>query len=292
VSCEPSSLSRLGSNNLSLFPRVPAICFISEKYANFLNWDRLPSWIRLPAWTQQVDIEAILPQWARPSPPQRRIRRLPPPPPRPSPYDSTRRTTFSDLDVRIYAWPSKGGVIILDHAEAVDLEFLGLDPLNPPAKRLPNQSDEDAFCQRLLLLGAKWWDNEARFQLLASAMDPSGMDCGAIQDFEDETEPAPSMRERRWVSVAWPRTGGLWVAEFDTTLYGIEEEDNLVPFETSRLKLAHTMEERSEVLRDHFKATFYEDVRHYKGYAFLNSWEEKKTGEVGELMPCVRTDEP
>jgi hypothetical protein len=51
------------------------------------------------------------------------------------------------------------------------------------------------------------------------------------------------------------------------------------------LKLARTMDERSQVLRDHFRPKFYDDVREYKGYAFLNSWEEKETGEVGPLMP-------
>ena len=112
------------------------------------------------------------------------------------------------------------------------------------------------------------------------------MDDRAIQALEDETEPAPSMRKRRFVSVAWPTTGGLWVAEFDTTLWGIEEEENLVPPDAAKLRLARTIDERSQVLRDHFNAKFYEDVGDYKGYAFLNSWGEKEIGEVGALMPC------
>ena len=127
-------------------------------------------------------------------------------PPHTSPYDSTRRVVLTDRDIYIYAWPSKGGVIIHDHADAIDLEFLGLDPLNPPAKRLPHQLDEDIFGQWLLLLGAKWWDSERRFQFLGMAEE---MDDRAIQALENETEPAPSMKERRWVSVAWPTTGGF-----------------------------------------------------------------------------------
>ena len=174
-------------------------------------------------------------------------------------------------------------MIVLDHAEAVDLEFLGLDPLHPPAKRLSNQTDEDVFCQRLLLLGAKWWDSEARFQFLQDV----DVDVRAMQALEDETEPEPTMRERRWVSVGWPTTGGLWVAEFDTNLPGIMEDDNLLPFDSARLKLARTMDERCELLRDCFRATFYNDVRDYKGYAFLNSWEGKETGEVGPLQQTL-----
>jgi hypothetical protein len=79
------------------------------------------------------------------------------------PYDSTVRALFTDNNASIYAWPSRGGVIILDDAEAIDFEFLGLNPLDPPEKRLEDQSAEDPFCQRLLLLGAKWWDSEARY---------------------------------------------------------------------------------------------------------------------------------
>jgi hypothetical protein len=41
-------------------------------------------------------------------------------------------------DVRIYAWPSRGGVIILDDTEAIDFEFLGLNPLDLPVERLNN----------------------------------------------------------------------------------------------------------------------------------------------------------
>ena len=46
------------------------------------------------------------------------------------------------------------------------------------------------------------------------------MNSQAIQALEDETKLMPSMKERRFVSVGWLRTqtGGLWVAEFDTSL--------------------------------------------------------------------------
>ncbi len=81
------------------------------------------------------------------------------------------------------------------------------------------------------------------------------------------------------MSVAWPTTGGLWVAEFDNTLWGIIEDDNLLPSESARLKLARTMDERSQVLRNYFRPKYYNDVREYEGYAFLNSWEEKEAGE-------------
>lgn len=90
------------------------------------------------------------------------------------PYDSAVCAKFSDSDAQIYAWPSRGSVIVLNSAEAMDFEFLGLDPLDPPVEHLDDQVAEDAFCQRLLLTGAKRWDSEARYsevaQLEVSAM--------------------------------------------------------------------------------------------------------------------------
>ncbi|KAL9618557.1 MAG: hypothetical protein Q9160_006741 [Pyrenula sp. 1 TL-2023] len=195
--------------------------------------------------------------------------------------NSTRRTIINDVDVLIFAWPSKGGVIILEHVEAVDFDFLGLEPLNPPFARHESQSDEDAFCQRLLLLGAKWWDSEARWRFLKQADELDGR---AIEALEEENEPAPTMRERKWVSVGWATGGGLWISEFDTNLWGIEEDHNLVPFDTARLRLARTMDERCQVLRKHFKGRFYKDISDYQGFAFINSWSTKETGEVGVLV--------
>ena len=103
-------------------------------------------------WTHHGNMQALLPQFAKATTSQGRTRTCPP---QTSPYDPTRRVTLTDRDIHIYAWPSKGGVVIHDHADAIDLEFLGLEPLDPPTKRLADQPDEDDFCQRLLLLGAK-----------------------------------------------------------------------------------------------------------------------------------------
>lgn len=101
-------------------------------------------------------------------------------------------------------------------------------------------------------------------------------------------EPSPTMREKRFIRVGWPSTGGLWVAEFDTVFGGVDEEDNLLGEgqETSRLQLARTMDERGTLLRDHFDAIFYNDLEDYEGYAFLNSWRTrtKDAEEAGRLL--------
>ena len=207
------------------------------------------------------------------------------------PYNSIIRTKFTDIDASIYAWPSRGGVIILDTAEAIDFEFLGLDPLDPPLERLASQDAEDAFCQRLLLLGAKWWDSEARYSIVseieAGATGSQRVDGAFVMD----RQPPPSMREKRLIKVGWPSTGGVWVAEFDTTWAGVDEEDKLVPEdeEMGRLRMARTMDERCGILRDRFKATFYSDLEVYEGYGFCNSWESRQTGEVGPLLQPEET---
>lgn len=217
-----------------------------------------------------------------------RVYRCPPPRPpafvRKCPYDATVRTRFTDEDVTIYAWPSRGGVIILDHADAIDFEFLQLNPLNPPTHRLDNQVAEDAFCQRLLLLGAKWWDSEARYLDVSRLDDASN---GRIYDSSlVDVDLEVTMREKRWVKVGWPSTGGLWVAEFDTTFAGVDEEDNLLPDDegAARLRMARTMDERCKILRERFRAKFYPSLKFYDGHTFLNSWDTKETGEVGPLL--------
>ena len=201
-----------------------------------------------------------------------------------NPFDPRVRTAFSDIDARIYAWPSRGGVIVLDAAEAIDFEFLGLDPLDPPLQRLDDQAAEDAFCQQLLRLGAKWWDSEARYTVV-SAIEMGELGRAAC-DFDVEQQPPPTMREKRLIKAGWPSTGGVWIAEFDTTWAGVDEEEDL-PREDEdmgRVRMARTMDERCAILRDRLRAKFYEDLRDYHGYGFFNSWESKTTGEVGPLL--------
>jgi hypothetical protein len=45
---------------------------------------------------------------------------------------------------------------------------------------------------------------------------------------------------------------------------------------------ARTTDERSNILRDQFAAT--KTLEDYKRYAFLKSWEEKDSREVGALL--------
>jgi hypothetical protein len=212
-------------------------------------------------------------------------RRGPTCPPQRSPYDSTRRVVFAG-EVRVYAWPSRGGVIIHDHVNSSDFDFLDLDPLAPPPVRCLDQKEEDAFCQRLLLLGANWYDSEARYQFLLQLRDEEESGSSWRPSFcaiEDGRMPPPTRTEKCFSCVGWPTSGGLWVADYTTNLYSAEEGVDFIHEEIARLKLVRTMDEKCQVLRTRFGAKWYESIAQYEGAACLNAWEWKKTGEVGNL---------
>ncbi|KAF2492711.1 hypothetical protein BU16DRAFT_466581, partial [Lophium mytilinum] len=185
-------------------------------------------------------------------------------------------------DLFIYGWPSRGGVIVLEDAGTVDFDFLGLDRLRPPQKRYEDSTQEDAFCQRLLLLGAKWWDSRARFSLL---LDAKLYEAGCRDALEEGTEPEPTASERFWVCVAWPSSGGLVMAEYDTTLPGFSKDaDRFVPGDVARLRLCASMDERAAMLLERCGGKVFRDVSEYSGKACINSWVLKTAGDHGLLQ--------
>lgn len=113
--------------------------------------------------------------------------------------------------------------------------------------------------------------------------------------FVVDEQSASTMREKRLLKVGWPEGegGGVWIAEFDTTWAGVDEETNLLPEdeELGRLRMMRTMDERCVMLRDRFRGRFYSDLREYEGYGFFNSWTERRTGEVGPLLKPEETRE-
>lgn len=182
----------------------------------------------------------------------------------------------------VWGWPSRGGVIILEHATAVDCEFLGLNHLNILREgRALKQEDEDGICRKLLHLGAKWWDSEERFR----DMERWSRDAMGRRMTED-LKYDPTTRETSQLVVGWPSTGGLWVACLEHCYFRINqyERTHHSPDEAVLLRLARNMDEKCQVLRDHFEAKFYEGVQDVEGHNFVNSWETKIHGEVGPMM--------
>ena len=235
-----------------------------------------------------------------------------------------------ETNVSVYGWPSRGGVIVLDDATNVDFKFLGLSSTNPPRKRDlsvigsasriepkeqqdyekptgPGQEadsamyEENHLCQRLLLLGAKWWDSERRYQSVIGFAENIE---SFVDRMEEGIEEEPTPRERRWVKVGWGRPfsyassieesdgkvrpadsqeGGFWILDCDNDWTDILEYDDLAPNDAGKVKLARTMDERCQILK-RMGAKYYANLQCYKAEStFLRAWEWKREGEVGAL---------
>jgi hypothetical protein len=197
-----------------------------------------------------------------------------------SPKHTTRTIIFTDC-ITLLGYPSRGGLIVLERADAVDFNFLNLSRLSPPLTRATDPKAEDEFCQRLLLLGAKWFDSESRYRFMARVREG---EYSAVQDLESGKQPELTLGERRWVEIGWPSepARGLWVGEWDTNLPGILEEDWQVPTDAARLTLATNMDERCEILKG-MGAKFYKSLDEYEGGVYLRAWQTKWEGEVEPL---------
>lgn len=66
--------------------------------------------------------------------------------------------------------------------------------------------------------------------------------------------------ELREVYIGWPEDGGILV---------LDDVREAIPWEIVMLRLATTMEERCNLLRDKLGATYYKDPRTYPGFAVL-----------------------
>lgn len=207
----------------------------------------------------------------------------------PSPPILIDRTVICQHHISLRGWPSRGGLIVLSHVTALDFEFLGLDPINPPLRRDHNQDSEDKFCQQLLLLGAKWFDSHERWSFVAGVAENHQPDILTLDAGEAEM---PTKMEKRWVSVGWVSgpDGGLWVAEFDTVGYGISEKHNLLPSDAGRVLLARTMDHKCAILKN-MGAKFFARLEEYEGAACLKAWAEKTQGEFGPLIQTAYAEE-
>ncbi|KAF2720391.1 hypothetical protein K431DRAFT_226644, partial [Polychaeton citri CBS 116435] len=193
-----------------------------------------------------------------------------------------RRVVWLERSVSLWAWPSRGGIIALDRATALDFDFLGLDTLDPQLSRDQDQDMEARFCQRLLLLGAKWFDGRDRYGFVADFADDQEP---AIQTVQNGSHPAPTKMERQWVSAGIPSNpeGDYWVAEYETPMYFVKEKHNLVPYGAFQVSLARTMDEKCEMLK-RMEAKFYTNLDECNGFGCLNVWKNKTTGEFGSLV--------
>ncbi|KAF2677924.1 hypothetical protein K458DRAFT_349533 [Lentithecium fluviatile CBS 122367] len=205
--------------------------------------------------------------------------------------DITRRIRFDVPDSYVYGYPSKGGVIALENATIPDFEFLDLSRTHPPKTRFSDSQSEDEFCKKLLLLGAKWYDSLSRIIFL-KGVDGDVPDAVCIDALEEGREPAPTERERTWVSVAWPSTGGMVVAEWNTIMWGYgRDDDRFLPYEElGRLRMCKDMDEKAVILKEWFEGKGFKNVGEYIGNAWMGIWDSKESGEHGEMQDTWKSD--
>lgn len=152
---------------------------LSTEYINFIA-NALPSSQPMPAMSSTVPIKSKSP-------------------PRTSRFAKhTNRSIIFIGSITIFGYPSRGGVIVLEYADAIDFDFLNLSRLDPPSTRASTPEAEDEFCQRLLLLGAKWFDSESRYRFMAGVREGEYY---SIRDLESGKRPELILGERRWIKV-------------------------------------------------------------------------------------------
>ncbi|KAF1808041.1 hypothetical protein P152DRAFT_517827 [Eremomyces bilateralis CBS 781.70] len=208
----------------------------------------------------------------------------PRPKPKPSPPERSRVVLLDD-SVSVWGWPSRGGLIVLEQATALDFEMLQLDSVNLALARDDDRAREDEHCQRLLWLGARWFDSRERYGFvwnLSRQLSP------AISAVERGEQPAPTRPERWWVRVAFSNGqdphGGFWVGEWDSRIYGSRGDRQApVHLDAAQIALARNMGEKCRIL-EALGATYFDSLDSYRGEACVNAWHHKHTGEFGPLV--------
>lgn len=168
-------------------------------------------------------------------------------------YSTRDRTRFSADSPKVLGYPSTGGVLMLPFDIAV-AEFLDLPRLQI-AHCSRKQIDEDAFCGRMRLLGAKWWKSEETYMR-------------KLIGFEAMTE----TEKKEGITVGWPATGGVWILQSRKGL------------QSASLRMCVNMEERCELL-ERWGATFYENPSEVEEFEEVfaergvQQWSEKGSEE-------------
>ena len=201
--------------------------------------------------------------------------------------NGSERFLFQRSMIQIVGWPSGGGVIVLEDADALDLRHLQLSISQLDQKRYDDEAEEGRFCQRILQLGGIWWESPQRRTLIHQKLKagPSPFPSGSLphrrknrSDVNYERDylriwPPSRPHEVTRLYVGWPSSGGLWVTEVvHHPIHGMNKQDFELMKQLGMLKLANSMVERCSLLEKHFRATFHESVDAYGGAGCLGWW--------------------
>ncbi|KAL2132468.1 hypothetical protein VTI74DRAFT_3774 [Chaetomium olivicolor] len=85
------------------------------------------------------------------------------------PRDELRVSFDVNFGANVKCFPSAGG-LYERWCDALEMDFLGLDRFEPAPQSF-DQAEEDALCEQMRLLGAKWWPSldayrQGRFQMV------------------------------------------------------------------------------------------------------------------------------
>lgn len=149
------------------------------------------------------------------------------------PPQPTLRSNWGLRGAIVRGWPSRGGLYVAEQCFGVELDFLGLDRFHE-SRRSDDQAEEDAFCKRMRMIGAKWFKNDMEYIL----WDPR--DYGPDEDIE--------------LILGWPKQqysdrgdgdvggggGGVWVLKLNRS--------DAIAKGTGRIHNAYNMEERCRAI--------------------------------------------
>lgn len=170
--------------------------------------------------------------------------------------NACRRSNIFGGDGYLVAYPSIGGVVLIKNPSAVDLQHLRL-PNTHDTERSPDQ--DDGLATRMVQLGAHWWPNWDLYFRHSSRVDG-----GIFYDYHFPPN----------VDVAFPTTGGAWVANYTRDAVRHQYEDKVcrswLPHAPDlwgvKMRYALTMDDKSEMIKD-LGGTFYASIDEIPGRA-------------------------
>lgn len=165
--------------------------------------------------------------------------------------NACRRSNVFSGDGYVVAYPSTGGLVFLKDPSAVDLKYLELPNTHDAARSTTSDEAEDELALRMVQIGAQWWPDWDLYFRHSHAISET-------QVFYDYHFPSQ-------VEVAFPSTGGVWVANFtqDSPRFQHEHESpckSWLPYAPDmwrrRLKYALSMDDKSKLIKE-TKSTFH-----------------------------------
>ena len=136
------------------------------------------------------------------------------------------------MDAYSLVGPRRGGVLIKEPANTVDLEFLSVNQLKARSSSI-NAAEKDVFCANMRKIGAKSWESEEDYIV-------------AVVGERERT-----LQESVELFVDWLATEGVWILLF--------EDKEKMPRDFGRFHMALNMDERCLVIEEN-GGTFYDEA--------------------------------